>query len=105
MCAQTAIIFMRYPLLAVGVREDSNLRSIGPLFCLVADEMADISFSADFEKLQLFLQKLLNGFIAQKEEICALVMDFLENLLSDLKHFLGFEGLLGTPSPKMGCEV
>ena len=45
MCAQTAIVFTRYLFLAVGIREDSNLRSSGPLFCLAADEIADISSS------------------------------------------------------------
>ena len=61
MCAQTAIVFTRYLFLAVGVREDSDLRSSGPLFCLAADEIADISFAAAFEKLQLFLQISLLG--------------------------------------------
>ena len=105
MCAQTAIVFMRYMFLAVGVREDSDLRSSGPLFCLAADEIADISFAAAFEKLQLFLQKLLEGFITRKEEICTLVTDFLEGLPADIKRFLDFEGLLGTSDPKIGCEV
>ena len=40
MCAQTAIVFMRYMFLAVGIREDKDLRSAEPLFCLVADETA-----------------------------------------------------------------
>ena len=105
MCAQTAIVFTRYLFLAVGVREDSALRSSGPLFCLAADEIADISFAAAFEKLQLFLQKLLEGFITRKEEICALVLDFLAGLLADMKRFLDFEGLMGTSTPEMGCEV
>lgn len=105
MCAQTAIVFMRYMFLAVGVREDSNLRSSGPLFCVAADEIADISFAAAFEKLLHFLQKLLEGFITRKEEICALVLDFLAGLPADIKRFLDFEGLMGTLSPKMGYEV
>ena len=105
MCAQTAIVFTRYLFLAVGVREDSDLRSSGPLFCLAADEIADISFAAAFEKLQLFLQKLLEGFITRKEEIRALVLDFLAGLPADMKRFLDFEGLMGTSAPKMGCEV
>ena len=105
MCAQTAIVFMRYMFLAVGTREDSDLRSSGPLFCLAADEIADISFAVAFEKLQLFLQKLLEGFITRKEEICTLVTDFLEGLPADMKRFLDFEGLLGTSTPEMGCEV
>ena len=105
MCAQTAVVFMRYMFLAVGVREDSDLRSSGPLFCLVADELADISVAAAFEKLQLFLQKLLEGFIARKEEICELVRDFLEGLPADMKHFLDFEGVMETSEAKNGCEV
>ena len=94
-----------YLFLAVGIREDRDLRSAGPLFCLAADEMADISFAAAFKKLQLFLQKLLEGFITRKEEICTLVTDFLGCLHADMKRFLVFEGLMGTPAPKMGCEV
>lgn len=105
MCAQTAIVFTRYLFLAVGVREDRDLRSSGPLFCLTADEIADISFAAAFEKLQLFLQKLLEGFITRKEDICALVTDFLAGLPADMKRFLDFEGLMGTSTPEMGCEV
>ena len=44
----------RYMLPAVGIREDKDLRTAGPLFCLVADKMADVSFVDAFEKLQLF---------------------------------------------------
>ena len=62
MCAQTAIVLTRYMFLAVDVRKDSDLRSSGPLFCPAADELADIFFAAAFEKLQLFLQKLLERF-------------------------------------------
>ena len=105
MCAQTAIVFTRYLFLAVGAREDSDLRASGPLFCLAADELADISFAAAFEKLQLFLQKLLEGFITRKEEICALVVDFLAGLPADMRRFLDFEGLMATSAPEMGCEV
>lgn len=105
MCAQTAIVFTRYLFLAVGARESSDLRASGPLFCLAADELADIPFAAAFEKLQLFLQKLLGGFIARRDEIYALVMDFLASLPADMKRFLDFEGLMDTSTPEMGCEV
>ena len=54
MCAQVAIVFMRYMFLAEGIRLDKDIRSAGPLFCLVADELEDISFLVAFEKLQLF---------------------------------------------------
>lgn len=105
MCAQTAIVFMRYMFLAVGVREDKDLRSFGPLFCLVTDELADISFSTVFEKLQLFLHKLLEGFITREEEICTLVIDFLQDLPADTMCSLDFKELLNSFPPKTGCEV
>lgn len=105
MCAQTAIVFMRYMFLAVGVREDSDLRSAGPLFCLVADELADISFADAFEKLQLFLQKLLEGFAAQNEQLCGLAMEFFASLPNDVKQLLDFSGFESTFAPKTGCEV
>ena len=63
------------------------------------------TYAATLEKLQLFLQKLLEGFITRKEEICALILDFLAGLPADMKRFLDFEGLLGTSTPEMGCEV
>ena len=92
-----------YAVYVSGSGRPGGRRSAGPLFCLAADEIADISFAAAFEKLQLFLQKLLEGFITQKEEICAL--DFLTGLPDDMKRFLDFEGLMDTSMPEMGCEV
>ena len=49
----------RYMFLTVGIREGKDLRTAGPLFCLATEELADISFAEAFEKLQLFLEKLL----------------------------------------------
>ena len=105
MCAQTAIVFMRYMFLAVGIREDKDLRTAGPLFCLVAEELADISFVEAFEKLQLFLTKLLEGFNLQRQDICALVADFIGSLPNDIKDFLAPAWKNGISAPKMGCEV
>ena len=53
-CAQTAIVFMRYLFLAVVVREDSDLRSSRPLFYLAADKIVDISFAAAFRNCNFF---------------------------------------------------
>lgn len=105
MCAQTAIVFMRYMFLAVGVREDCDLRSAGPLFYLVADELADISFVDAFEKLQLFLRKLLEGFVDQNEKLCELTMEFIKSLPTEVKQFLDFSGIQCISAPQMGCEV
>lgn len=105
MCVQTTVVFMRYMFLAVSARSGSDPRSAGPIFCLAADELADISFVDAFEKLQLFLQKLLDGFVDREAEISRLTADFLAGLSDDVKQFLDFTGNDSTFAPKMGCEV
>ena len=62
MCAQVAMVLMRYMFLAEGIRLDMDIRSAGPLFCLVADELEDISFLVAFEKLQLFFDESIERF-------------------------------------------
>ena len=98
MCAQCAIVFARYMFLAVGIRENQDLRSAGPLFCLIADELADISFAEAMEKLQLFLKELLEGFDTLQQNIGPLILKLLADLpaeitasldLDDLKAVLG----------------
>ena len=105
MCAQCAIVFARYMFLAVGIRENQDLRSAGPLFCLVADELADISFAEAFEKLQLFLEELLQGFHPLQQGIYALIVEFLADLPADVAKFLDLDGLRADFDAKTGCEV
>ena len=105
MCAQCAIVFARYMFLAVGIRENQDLRSVGPLFCMVADELADITFAESMEKLQLFLEELLHGFNALQQDICALIMEFLADLPAKIKEFLDLDRLNAGFRAKMGCEV
>lgn len=88
MCAHTAIVFMRYMFLAVSIREEKDVRTAGPMFCLVADELADISYTEAMEKLQLFLTKLMEGFIVSKEEISAFVTDFIASLPKEFDGFM-----------------
>lgn len=98
MCAQCAIVFARYMFLAVGIRENQDLRSAGPLFCLIADELADISLAEAMEKLQLFQKELLEGFDTLQQNIGPLILKLLADLpaeitasldLDDLKAVLG----------------
>ena len=105
MCAQCAIVFARYMFLAVGIRENQDLRSVGPLFCMVADELADITFAESMEKLQLFLEELLHGFNALQQDICVLIMEFLADLPAKIKEFLDLDRLSAGFRAKMGCEV
>ena len=80
MCMHTAIVFARYIFLAVTIREDKDDRSVGPLFCLICDEIADISFSAAMEKLQQFFEKV----IRQLNDYGMDLRVVLENLKADL---------------------
>ena len=105
MCAQCAIVFARYMFLAVGIRENQNLRSAGPLFCLVADELADISFAEALEKLQLFLEELLQGFHHLQQGTYALIVEFLADLPADVAKFLDLDGLKADFDAKTGCEL
>ena len=90
MCAHIAIVFMRYMFLAVSIREEQDVRTAGPMFCLVADELADISYAEAMEKLQLFLTKLVEGFVVSKEEISAFVTDFIAALPKEYTDFMPF---------------
>lgn len=105
MCAQCAIVFARYMFLAVGVRENQDLRSAGPLFCLVADELADITFQEAMEKLQLFLAEWLQGFHSLQQGFCALIMEFLAHLPAEISKFLDLDHLKDSLRLKIGCEV
>ena len=54
MVAHVAIVFSRYMLLAVEQRENRDMRSLGELFYLSADELPDIRY---MEALRLILSK------------------------------------------------
>lgn len=88
MCAHTAVVFLRYMFLAVSIREDKDIRTAGPMFCMVADELADVSLKEAMAKLQLFLEKLVEGFHITKTEIQAIVEDFVTSLPKSLAGFL-----------------
>ena len=105
MCTQCAIVFARYMFLAVGIRENRDIRTAGPLFYLAADELADISFAEAMEILQLFLEELLQGFNALQQNICALIMEFLADLAAEISKFLDLDGLKAGFKDKTGCEV
>lgn len=88
MCAHTAIVFLRYMFLAVSIREDKDIRTAGPMFCMVADKLADVSLKEAMAKLQLFLEKLVGGFNITNAEIQAIVDDFVVSLPKSLAGFL-----------------
>ena len=52
MCSHCAIVFARYMLLALEARKEQDQRIAGPIFCLISDEIVDVSSQQVFELLQ-----------------------------------------------------
>ena len=90
MCAQAAIVFTRYMFLALQMREDKDLRTAGPLFCLVSDELADISYTEALEKIELFLEKLLHGLNITREDMEIFFSELKDELPKEIVNFLDF---------------
>ena len=57
------------------------------------------------EKLQLFLEELLQGFNAPEQDIYALILKFFTDLPAEITKFLDLDGLKTVFNAKMGCEV
>lgn len=88
-CAHTAIVFLRYMFLAVELRKEQDERTAGPLFCLICDEIADVTFGQSFEKLQQIWENLLRELKLPEEQITLLFQNFRDSLTSELALILG----------------
>jgi len=105
MCAQVSIVFMRYMFLAVEVREDKDKRTMGPIFYLVTDELADLSFADVFNRMQEFFRYIVSEFHIDEQVFYALFCEFVSTLP---KHFFGRRELmcsLDSFAHLHGCEV
>lgn len=105
MCAHTAIVFARYMFLAMETRADKDERTAGPLFCIISEEIAEISVEEAFEKIQLFLTKLLRGFNASEEEICAVFTALIAEIPSCFASTLEKGQVSLTSGSTLVCEV
>ena len=92
MCAHCAIVFVRYMLLALEARKEQDPRTAGPIFCLVSDEIADISFQQAFEFLQQIWKNLLRELKLPEQQISALFDELSANLPVDIAALLGLRG-------------
>jgi len=89
MCAQTAIVFARYMLLAVEARQEKDIRTAGPLLCAICDEIADVTFGQAFEILQQIWTNLLRELNLPEERITALFTQLCCDLPKDVAQLLG----------------
>ena len=79
--AHTAVVFVRYILLALEQRSSEDQRTLGELFFFLVDEMADITFSHS-------IQILMQAMIASLQQTLKLSDDQLDALLDDFASCL-----------------
>jgi len=83
--AHTAVVLVRYMILALEKRQLEDPRSLGEIFFLGYDEVADIQFSEALELiLSLLREVLVEALFLTTEQICQLIEAFINKLP---KHF------------------
>lgn len=85
MVAHTTIVFMRYIMLSVESRNNTDARTIGNLFYHCCDELSDIQL---IEAIQLIIDLLKN---ALAEKLCldkTTISEFLDYFISSLPCFI-----------------
>jgi hypothetical protein len=87
--ATTTIVFLRYAMLALESRKANDDRTIGDLFFLLREEMADIQFSQSLMLLVDTLRHVLNELPTLSEKMANEIMDsFLNAIPHPLKQRL-----------------
>ena len=89
MTAHTAIIFTRYMMLSVENRESKDERSLGELFMLFSDELAEVSWIQAFQLiLQLFKEHLTANIGLSESKVLEVMDAFMKLIPSFIKERL-----------------
>ena len=87
--AHVAIVFTRYMLLAMEQRQNEDQRTLGKLFFLLVDEMADITFNRSLGILMAALMASLQEILKlSDEQLTAFTADFEARLPEYLRNAL-----------------
>ena len=89
--AHVAIVFTRYMMLVVQKRDNEDERTLGELFYLAIDEMADISFSESMliliEAMTNSMKEIIHATDEQLVKILEVFLNKLPNLMkASLQH-------------------
>ena len=88
MTAHTAVVMVRYIMLAVDKRQNEDPRSLGELYFLCYDELADHSFSGVMEMiLRCFHDALQDFLFLDNSDIRILIDSFVDKLSKCFKGF------------------
>ena len=87
MTAHVAIVFTRYMMLAVEQRESVDERSLGELFFISTEELADIALTAAVELIILeFVKQLEQTDIMDSDKLAAMAADFMSSLPNRIRQ-------------------
>ena len=85
--AHVAIVFTRYMLLTVEERSNKDNRTLGELFYVMVEEMADLNYSKSLNIILLAVFNAVKGvFKASNEQLYSALEQFLNNLPGCLKQ-------------------
>lgn len=91
--AHVTIVFTRYMMLAVQKRDNEDKRTLGELFYLAIDEMADISFSESMliliEAMTNSMKEIIHATDEQLVRVLEVFLNKLPNLMkASLQHIV-----------------
>lgn len=87
--AHTTVVLTRYIILAVEKRQNEDPRTLGEIFYLCYDEIAEIQFSEAFEIILSLLRNVLEEVLfLTTEQISQLIDAFILKLPDCFKHLL-----------------
>lgn len=85
MCAHTAIVMVRYMILAIEKRTNTDYRSLGEIFYFMYDEADDITFDSS---LQILLDALYCAIIEVFHPTEAQMQQFTEAFINSLPEYM-----------------
>ena len=87
--AHVSLVFIRYMLLSLQQRNNSDDQTIGELFLLMIDELADITFGQALQLIvEIMLQMLRERFDLSDTQLDEFVSAFIERLPISYRHAL-----------------
>lgn len=92
MISHTTIVFTRYLILEWERRENMDERSLGGLFYLFADEVADIDLKTALRQLMIFVLDLLTSRYRDNEALLCQLQNWISELPSYIKALFALSG-------------
>ena len=87
--AHVSLVFIRYMLLSLQQRNNSDDRTISELFLLMIDELADITFGHALQLiLDMMLQMIQERFGLADDQLDEIVSEFIARLPFSYQHAL-----------------